>query len=482
MKTAIHWFRQDLRLADNPALIAACRKADRLLPVYILETDRDPWAAGAASHWWLHHSLAALDAALHEHGSRLHLMQGNASDCLAQLIDLTGAEAVYWNRRFEPAAIARDKAIKQQLQKQGIASHSDNARLLIEPWHCLNKQGRPYRVFTPFWRTLQPRLEQMQSQAAPGRLPPLPHKRGRSLSLKALGLLPGNDWDKGFYEIWTPGEAGAQRRLAGFMENTLVDYPAQRDRPAGAGTSGLSPHLHFGDIGPRQVLDQVRHFTHAQRRAGIVQAAETFLRELAWREFAHHLLYYFPDTTDKPLDPKFEHFPWAGRKHLQAWQRGRTGIPIVDAGMRELWYSGWMHNRVRMIVASFLTKNLRIHWREGARWFWDTLVDADLANNTLGWQWTAGSGADAAPYFRIFNPVTQAQKFDPEGVYLRRWLPELAPLPDKWLAQPWLAPADVLVQAGVELGRTYPAPLVDIKASREQALRAWDEIKSRGGR
>lgn len=481
--TAILWFRQDLRLADNPALRAACRDADRLIPVYILETDADPWALGAASRWWLHHSLSGLDAALRERGSRLHLMQGEAAACLQQLVEASGATAVYWNRRFEPAAIRRDRDIKTDLKQRGISCHSFNAALLIEPWDHLNQQGRPYRVFTPFWRSLQPRLESLAPQRTPSQLPGLPRRRGRSLQFEALGLLPQHDWDTGLHDTWQPGEAGAQNRLRTLLERRLADYPDARDRPDDEGTSRLSPHLHFGELGPRQVLARVLQHTHTQRSAGLVGAGEQYLRQLAWREFAHHLLYHFPETPERPLDSRFEAFPWRDDSDsLRAWQRGRTGIPLVDAGMRELWHTGWMHNRVRMVVASFLTKNLGIHWREGARWFWDTLVDADLANNTLGWQWTAGCGADAAPFFRIFNPVTQAQKFDPDGSYLRRWLPELAALPDKWLPRPWAAPAAVLAEAGVQLGETYPRPLVDLKASRQRALAGWDAIRTHNRR
>ncbi|HSH30718.1 MAG TPA: deoxyribodipyrimidine photo-lyase [Thiohalobacter sp.] len=477
--TAILWFRQDLRLADNPALRAACRHADRLIPVYILETDADPWAPGAANRWWLHHSLAALGAALRERGSRLHLMQGAAGACLQQLVEASGATAVYWNRRFEPAAIRRDRDIKGGLKQQGIVCHSFNAALLIEPWDHLNQQGRPYRVFTPFWRSLQSRLDSLAPQRAPSPLPGLPRQRGRSLQLDALGLLPGHDWDAGLHDEWKPGETGAHNRLRTLLERRLQRYPEARDRPDADGTSRLSPHLHFGELGPRQVVARIQQHTGVRRSPGLVGAGEQYLRQLAWREFAHHLLYHFPETPERPLDSRFEAFPWrVDPASLRAWQRGRTGIPLVDAGMRELWHTGWMHNRVRMVAASFLTKNLGIHWREGARWFWDTLVDADLANNTLGWQWTAGCGADAAPFFRIFNPVAQAQKFNPDGSYLRRWLPELAALPDKWLARPWEAPAAVLAEAGVELDATYPRPLVDLKASRQRALAGWGAIRS----
>ena len=469
MSTALVLFRCDLRVADNPALAAACAAHARVLPVFIHAPDDDgEWAAGAASRWWLHHSLAALERELRAHGGGLHLRRGDPLEVLRELIRHSGARAVYWNRRYEPAAIAHDTRIKSALQADGVAVHSHNAALWCEPWQLATRQGEPYKVFTPYWRNLRPQLQAVEPLPAP-RLPgwgELPD----GLPLDALGLLPRIAWAGGLAESWRPGEAGARELLDVFADDAVGDYAHARDLPARHGTSRLSPHLHFGEISPRQIhfaLDRRARATDAKRRPDL----EPYLRELGWREFAHHLLYHFPHTPTGNFNPRFDGFPWAPPEQalLQRWQRGRTGIPLVDAGMRELWHTGWMHNRVRMVVASFLTKNLRQHWRHGARWFWDTLVDADLANNTLGWQWVAGCGADAAPYFRVFNPITQAKKFDPDGTYLRRWLPELADAPPALLHEPW-KDAALLERSG------YPAPMVDLGQSRQQALDAYGAL------
>ncbi len=466
MSTALVWFRRDLRLADNPALGAACAAHARVLPVFIHASDEEgAWPAGAASRWWLHHALAALDQRMHGQRAALHLRQGDSLEVLRELIQLSGADAVYWNRLYEPAAIARDTRVKRALQDDGIAVHSHNAALWREPWQIATQQDRPYKVFTPYWRNLRPQLQPAEPLPAP-RLPNWRELPG-GLPLAALQLLPRIDWARGLTEHWSPGEAGAHELLEIFADDAINDYAHARDLPARHGTSRLSPHLHFGEISPRQIhfeLDRRARATDGKRRPDI----EPYLRELGWREFAHHLLYHFPQTPTGHFNPRFEGFQWAPADPslIERWQQGRTGIPLVDAGMRELWHSGWMHNRVRMIVGSFLTKNLRQHWRHGARWFWDTLVDANLANNTLGWQWVAGCGADAAPYFRVFNPVTQAKKFDPDGAYLRRWLPELADAPLALLHEPWKDEA-LLKRSG------YPSPMVDLVQSRQQALDAY---------
>ena len=468
MSTALVWFRRDLRLADNPALLAALARCDRIIPLYIAMPDAG--ADGAASRWWLHHSLAALDAALRRRGSALLLRRGPALDVLRECIGAGAVTHLFWNRVHEPEAIARDSSIKQALHADGINVESSNATLLNEPWQILKADGTPYRVFTPYWNAAQKRGFDLALTTAPGTLPPLPpHLHGDTLA--ALQLLPRVRWDEGLSAHWQPGEDGAQARLDYFIDTALATYASERDRPDHAGTSCLSPHLHFGEISPRRLLAAVEQHSAAHRDAGLLQNAESWRRQVIWREFAHQLLYHFPHTATQPLDARFARFPWRGdyREQLIAWQHGNTGIPIVDAGMRELWHTGWMHNRVRMIVASFLTKNLLIPWQEGARWFNDTLVDADLANNTMGWQWVAGCGADAAPYFRIFNPVSQGEKFDPQGNYVRRWLPELAGLPDKHVHQPWTAP---------QPPAHYPPPLVDLKASRERALAAYAGIKT----
>lgn len=478
-RTAIVWFRQDLRLADNPALARALAECERIVPVYIHAPEESgQWAHGAASHWWLHHSLAALDASLRALGSRLILRRGPSLAALETLVKETGASRLYWNRLYEPAHIARDTRIKEALRAAGLTVCSSNAALLFEPWERTKDDGSAYKVFTPFWKACLKAGLPTDIAPAPRALQPLPQDLG-SVALEALDLLPAIRWDAGLAAAWRPGEDGAQARLEAFLDEAVARYGEERNRPDLAGSSRLSPHLHFGEIGPRQVVAAVERRLDAHREAAPRADAEAFVREVGWREFAHHLLYHFPQTPTEPLDVRFAQFPWATQvaEALAAWQRGRTGIPIVDAGMRELWTTGWMHNRVRMLAASLLTKNLLVPWQEGARWFWDTLVDADLANNTLGWQWTAGCGADAAPYFRIFNPVLQGERFDPRGDYVRRWVPELARLPDAYLQQPWAAPPAVLAAAGLRLGADYPPPIVDLKTTRERALARFERIK-----
>jgi deoxyribodipyrimidine photo-lyase len=469
MSTALVWLRRDLRLTDHPAFAAACAAHEQVLPVYIhAPGEEGSWAAGAASRWWLHQSLRALGEKLSERGGRLHLASGDTLTELQRLIAQSGARAVYWTRCYEPAGIERDSIVKAELRKGGIAAQSLPGNLLIEPWRIAGSEHRPYRVFTPFWRKL---LSQLTPVA------PLPEARPRrwaqlkgSLPLQALQLEPRSAWAGGLAQSWRPGEDGARVQWRRFCVRALADYADGRDRPAEPGTSRLSPHLHWGEITPRQIhhaLHRRALRARPQRQAHL----EAYLRELGWREFAHHMLYHFPGSSERNFDRRFDAFPWAEPEPsvLQRWQRGLTGVPLVDAGMRELWRTGWMHNRVRMVAASFLTKNLRLHWLHGARWFWDTLVDADLANNTLGWQWVAGSGADAAPYFRVFNPLIQAARFDPEAVYLKRWLPELAGLPARLLHEPWRDPAALS-------GCGYPEPMIDLKASRESALQAYHAL------
>lgn len=477
MDAVILWFRNDLRVADNPALTHAVERGCRILPLFILEPDTQDWAPGAASRWWLHHSLSKLQRRLAKLGAELVIRRGEPAQILAELGARHGISEVYWNRRYEPQHSACDSALKTTLIDAELSVRSFPGNLLLEPWQLLKGDGGPYRVFTPFWKALQRTLAESTPLPAPERIAGLDDNVG-GLKLDELNLLPDIAWDAGLYQAWHPGETGAHARLHAALDGALLGYADTRDLPAVSGTSRLSPHLHFGELSPRQVWYAVRAWANGHSGPGYIEAAESFLRQLAWREFAQHLLHHFPHTADQPLDARFAQVSWNDdAQALRAWQRGRTGIPIVDAGMRELWHTGWMHNRVRMLVASLLTKNLRIHWLEGARWFWDTLVDADLGNNTLGWQWVAGCGADAAPYFRIFNPVTQGERFDPEGAYVRRWVPELAGLPDKWIHQPFNAPADVLAAAGLELGRDYPLPIVDLAESRQRALNTWDDIK-----
>jgi deoxyribodipyrimidine photo-lyase len=479
-KTTLVWFRHDLRLADNPALTAALQIGAPIVPVFIFAPEEDaPWSPGGASRWWLHHSLSRLAEDLQRLGSRLILRSG--SDSLTELLRLRkecGASHVVWNRRYEPAAIARDRRIKAELQAAGTEAHSFNGSLLHEPWTIKTKTGGPFQVFTPFWRHCTALADPDAPAAAPTHID-APSRWPPGRKLDEWGLLPRLNWSAGIQAAWTPGSAGAHGLLRRFLHDSLDDYPTLRDRPDLSGTSRLSPHLHFGEIGPREIWHETRRAALAKGRHSTWRQSH-FLTELGWREFAYHLLYHFPATPEQALREHYAAFPWKPNElHLHAWQRGATGYPLIDAGMRQLWQTGWMHNRVRMIAASFLVKDLLQPWTEGARWFWDTLVDADLASNTLGWQWVAGCGADAAPYFRIFNPTTQATRFDPQGTYVREWVPELARLPDEWIHQPWAAPAQLLSAAGVRLGAGYPQPVVDHAAARAEALAALAMLKVR---
>ena len=483
MTPAIVWFRKDLRLKDNPALCAAARRGGPVIPVFILdEAGEGSWAPGAASRWWLHHSLSSLDRSLRERGLRLVVARGGSLEALRRIARRTGARAAYWSRRYEPGALARDRAVEAALAGDGVDARSFGGTLLFEPGSVANRQGGPFRVFTPFWRRcLELPVAPPQRLGAEGLRAPAAWPE--SLGIGALGLLPKTGWDPGRAGSLRPGEKGAAARLRRFVSGAIDSYATDRDRPDLDGTSGLSPWLHFGEIGPRQVWSAVKALS---RESGVFPAgngARVFLGELGWREFAYHLLVHFPDTPEAPLRPAFRRFPWSddpGGRRLGAWQAGRTGYPIVDAGMRQLLQTGWMHNRVRMIVASFLVKHLRLPWTHGAKWFWKTLVDADLANNTLGWQWSAGCGADAAPYFRIFAPVSQGMRFDPAGNYVRRWVPELKGMPAAFVHCPWKAPAGVLAQAGVSLGDSYPGPMVDHAAARSAALGAFRSLRGRG--
>ncbi len=467
----IFWFRQDLRLADNPGLTAAVR-AGAVLPVYILDDENaGKWRMGAASRWWLEQALVRLNDSL---DGALRCFVGAADQILPELVRQSGAAEVFWNRCYEPWRISRDKKLKQRLTEQGIKVHSYNAALLWEPWEILKKDGTPYQVFTPYFR------KGCLSVPPPKPLPPPESAEFTSGNLDALPLprlepLLPQPWHGKLASRWSVGEQQAGDALADFLHNRLKGYKQGRDYLADDHVSRLSPHLHFGEISPRQVWHD------ALRRGielGCEQDLDHFLSELAWREFSHYLLYYFPQLPEHCFNAKFESFPWQrDTMAFEAWKWGETGYPLVDAGMRELWETGIMHNRARMITASFLVKNQLVDWRLGQDWFWDCLVDADLASNSFGWQWVAGSGADAVPYFRIFNPVTQGKKFDPDGRYVRRYVPELRRLPDRYLHAPWEAPAEVLATAGITLGRDYPQPVVDLKISREKALAAFHSLK-----
>lgn len=477
---AIVWFRHDLRLTDNPALTAAARTDQPLIFLYILDQDTPGgWKLGGASLWWLHYSLQSLQSSLESKGAQLVLRKGKAESVLKQLVEQTEASSVFWNRCYEPYAIKRDTQIKSTLRKQDIQVRSFNSHLLIEPWELTTKAGDPYRVFTPFWKACLKVLQ--PSDPLPVPAISASNQELSSDNLSDWKLLPSHpDWAEGLRETWTPGEIGAQDRVENFLNNSLTNYADRRDFPGDSKTSLLSPHLHWGELSPRQLWHSVQEWRNQHtNNASLQHSADKFLAELGWREFSYHLLYHFPTLPEAAFNERFSSFPWDTNKdHLHAWQHGCTGYPIVDAGMRQLWKTGWMHNRVRMVTASFLTKDLFIHWKEGEHWFWDTLVDADLASNSASWQWVAGSGADAAPYFRVFNPILQGERFDPEGSYIRRWVPELAELPDKYIHHPWNASESILRAAGVELGSTYPHPIVDHKKQRNEALKRFEELPS----
>ena len=467
------WFRQDLRLADNPALVDACGRGE-IIPIYILDDENaDSWKIGGASRWWLHHALEDLNRSLNQ---GLQLYKGEASAILSVLAHQTGAEAIVWNRCYEPWRIVRDANIKSALKGQGLDVQSFNGSLLWEPWQVLKKDSTPYKVFTPYYR------RGCLSAVAPRQPIPIPKSinisktSNHSLRLEDLNLLPKINWDGEMNARWDISEAAAHTRLDEFVMDDLQDYREGRNFPNKPNVSRLSPYLHFGQISPNIAW-------HRASEAGAFvtneQSLDTFLSELGWREFSNYLLYHFPKLPTDNLQARFDLFPWAENTDadLKAWQRGNTGYPLVDAGMRELYKTGYMHNRVRMVVGSFLVKNLLVHWHHGERWFWDCLVDANLASNSASWQWIAGCGADAAPFFRIFNPITQSEKFDKQGAYIRRYVPELAKLPDKYIHAPWLAPSEILTAAGVGIGIDYPAPIIDIKESRERALAAFAVTK-----
>lgn len=479
MDTCIVLFHNNLRLGDNPALARAVESGGVVLPVFIFDEALGR-PLGRASRWWLHHSLVSLTENLQKVGAQLIVRRGDARECLQSLVSETGASRIYLQHGYDAGEPSFEEDLHAWGGTQGVAVHRFGGHVLFPPEDIKTQQGNPYKVFTPYWRACVTHGVPAQIFPAPTKLR-APRRPPASLSLADLELLPkGKDWTAGLADHFVPGEDAALNRLEEFMEAGLLGYKNQRDRPDQVqGTSHLSPHLRFGEISPRLIWHHVHHTMAAN--PALKTDGEHFLKEITWRDFSYHLLHHFPSLPHKPLRPPFENFPWregdgAARK---AWQKGMTGFPIVDAGMRQLWQTGWMHNRVRMIVASFLVKELLTDWREGEAWFWDTLVDADPASNTASWQWVAGCGADAAPYFRIFNPILQGEKFDPEGDYVRTYIPELAGIPKKYIHHPWDAPSDILQQADVRLGETYPAPLVERKFARARALEAFASIKNK---
>lgn len=437
--TTLFWHQEDLRIEQNLALFHAAQEDRQVHPIYILP-DRE--ALGEATRWWLHHSLESLKEDYEKRGIRLTLRVGDPIVIFQEL----GAKKVFYNQTFSP----KEKRVQKELGKRG---RPYNGNHLVHLPDFFNKSGKPFGVFTPFYKALLKEIEFPE-------IGDISLKPGPNFKSDTLDLLPKKDWVKSIAEVWEPGRAGALKRLKGFRD---VAYEIKRDLPAEEGTSRLSPHLHFGEVSPFEVWENTQN--------------EAYQRQLCWREFGTYFVTHYPNTPKANWQDKFDQFPWENNPlALKKWQKGQTGYPIVDAGMRQLWKEGWMHNRVRMIVASFLIKDLFIHWKEGADWFWDTLVDADLGNNTLGWQWVAGSGPDASPFFRVFNPILQGEKFDPEGTYVKTYCPELTHLPPKWIHKPWMAPSEVLQEASVTLGENYPQPIVDHKEMREKALKAFSRL------
>ena len=468
--TAIIWLRQDLRLTDNPALHEAVENNSQVIPLYIFDKKHGgKWSMGGAYKWWLNHSITEL-----QNQCDLVLREGDSYDELIKLVKEAKVDAVYWNRRYEPYSIHSDAEIKKQLEQQGVKVYTFNGSLLFEPWEIQNLSKQCYKVFTSFWK--------MCVKTGVNRLPlpmaiPKYTIKIKSLSLSSLKLLPSKpNWAKEFGKYCMPGEKNAKKLLNEFLDEKINHYADGRNFPAKRVGSDLSPYLRFGEISPLQIWHEVQSKKLHEKNLN-EKDVNMFLSEIGWREFSYHILYHFPHLHEKNLRENYDNFPWSfSKNHFNAWTKGLTGYPIVDAGMRQLWLTGAMHNRVRMIVASFLIKHLLIDWRKGEEWFWDTLVDADLAANAGNWQWVAGSGVDAAPYYRIFNPTLQGERFDQDGEYVKTWVPELKNLPKKYIHSPWLAPKEILKTAQINLGENYPLPIVEHVAARDRALAAYKKI------
>lgn len=471
-KKTIVWFRKDLRLSDNPALFEASQQGE-ILPIYILEEDDGHWCLGEAQKWWLYNSLKNLDSNLRQHNAKLILRKGNPLSIISQLVKDVKADAVFWNRCYEPRSIQRDTSIKEYLKSSGIEAKSFGANLLFEPWKVKNNSGNYFKVFTPFWKSCNLNHNPRSLYSVP--VIKTCDNNIESDDIDSWELIPtAPNWAKKFSKFWVPGENNAQNLLSEFIDSNIGKYATNRDIPGVNGTSRLSPYLHFGEISPHQIWYKIKDY-HNMNVLG--SSVDKYLAEIGWREFSYHLLYNYKDLPSREFNLKFQNFPWKlDSENLIRWQKGMTGYPIVDAGMRELWSTGWMHNRVRMIVASFLTKHLLISWQEGAKWFLDTLLDADLASNSAGWQWVAGCGADAAPYFRIFNPIMQGMKFDASGEYIRKWIPELGSVSNKYIHKPWEASKEELKSSSTELGITYPKPIIDHTYARNRALELYSKL------
>lgn len=473
MSCIIHWFREDLRISDNPALRAASVQQFPVVCLYIFENEDSLHAMKEPQKQWLHQSLVSLRSDLEKYRISLLIEKGNPISIWKKLIRKTNPEQVFWNRSYSPLAEERDEKIKEMLEKEGIEATICKSSLLLEPEEVKTNQGSYFKIFTPFYRA-----HKKICKLSP--ISPLPQKNKRnvrfsSLKIEDLKLLPKNA-SLDILQFWEIGERAAKKRLEDFLKTGLSTYLAKRDFPAINATSKLSPYLHFGEISPKQIA--LRISEQIKKKPSVRKNAEGFLRELIFRDFAYNLLHHVPFLTTRPFRPEFSRLKWKkNKKHLISWQQGITGYPLVDAGMRELYSTGWMHNRVRMVVASFLIKDLFIPWQEGERWFWQRLVDADLANNSFNWQWSAGCGPDAFPFFRVFNPMAQAKKYDPEGLYIKKWVPELAKLPIKYLFSPWEAPKEVLQKAGIQLGKTYPFPIVDHDETKKSILPAFRKMR-----
>ena len=468
----IFWFRQDLRIIDNPGLSKSLT-SDKVLPIYILDdTNSNDCAMGAASRWWLHNSLRELNKNL---DNKLSLYKGDPSEILESLSSRFNIKGIFWNRCYEPWRIERDKRIKSKFIEKNIIVETFNSALLWEPWEILKSDNTPYKVFTPYYRKGCLMSEAPRKPLSAPNLNTLFEDEENILQLDDLNLLPRIKWYKEMERLWEPGEKGAHKKLESFLSDGLLGYKEGRNFPSKKNVSQLSAHMHYGEISPNQVWHRAKL---KKELSGIEKDLDHFLSELGWREFSYNLLFHFPELPRENLQKKFDNFPWIENEiSFDKWKKGLTGYPIVDAGMRELWQTGYMHNRVRMIVGSFLVKNLLLHWHKGEEWFWDCLIDADLASNSASWQWVAGSGADAAPYFRIFNPILQGKRFDPDGTYIKKFIPELEQLPNKYIFSPWEAPIEVLSEANIELGSDYPEPIVELTKSRDRALEAFSTIR-----